>query len=134
MDQLFGHAFPNAGGVPEPAPKMEMPYYPVVMSMQNPTGKKTTLSDCVLKIRFYEREGEYESTGYITEESLKSLVLHEAPIVTVESGAMARVEWLFFFLPHPTLKSLLSDKSTQAFRFQAGCRDEAGREIVSAWR
>ena len=134
MDQLFGHAFPNASGQSQPAAKIEMPYYPVVISMQNPTGKKSTLSDCVLKIRFYEREGEHESTGYMTEDALKSLMLHETPIATIESGAMMRVEWLFFFLPDPTLQKLLSDKSTQAFRFQAGCRDEAGREVISAWR
>lgn len=134
MDQLFGHSFPNESGNLKPAPKIEMPYYPIVLSVYNPTAKKSTLSDCLLKIHFYEREGEHESEGYVTAEALKSPTLQETPVMAIESGATARVEWLFFFLPDPAFQQLLADRSTQAFRFQVRCRDEANQNIISAWR
>lgn len=132
IDQIFGHAFPDSNGVLNPAPKIDIPYYPVVLSIHNPTDKRSSLSNCVLRIRFYEREEIFESMGYMASESLQTL--HETPIAVVDSGTTLRVEWLFFFLEIPALEALLHDKSTQAFRFHATCRDETNREIASSWR
>lgn len=131
LEQVFGYLLPDARGDRQAGPKVEMPYYPVVLALHNPTSKKTALSDCRLRIQFYEREGEYESIGYLTDKSLASLTLHETPIAVIDSGATMRVEWLFFFLPGPPLQQLLADKGTQAFLFQATCRDEANRHVIS---
>jgi hypothetical protein len=134
LAQVFGDSLPDERGDRQAGPRVEMPYYPVVLALHNPTSKKTALSDCRLKIRFYEREGEYESIGYLTEKPLTSLALHETPIAVIDSGATMRVEWLFFFLPAPALQQLLADKGTQAFLFQAACRDEANRHVISEKR
>lgn len=131
LDQLLDYSFPDERGDWQTAPKVEMPYYPVVLALHNPTSKKTSLSNCRLKVRFYNREGEYESIGYFTEKSLKSLTLHETPIAVIDSGTTMRVKWLFFFLPDPTFLRLLADKGTQPFKFQAACRDETDRQVIS---
>jgi hypothetical protein len=131
LEKVFGSSLPDARGDRQTGPRVEMPYYPVVLALHNPTDKKSTLSHCVLKIRFYAREGEYESSGYLTEKSLTSLTLDETPITIIDSGATIRVEWLFFFLPDPTFQQLLADKGTQAVLFKVVCRDEANRQVIS---
>jgi hypothetical protein len=55
-------------------------------------------------------------------------------MAVIDSDATMRVEWLFFFLPDPTLRQRLADKGTQAFLFEAACRDEANRHVISGRR
>jgi hypothetical protein len=134
MDELLGDSLPDPEYASRPSPKISTPYFPVVLTIHNPTGRKSSLSNCTLHIRFYERNGEHESLSYLTDDLLKSGRVQQAPILTIESGATTKVSWLFFFLPTPQFEALLADKTTQAFRFQVVCHDETQNEIRSRWR
>jgi hypothetical protein len=108
-----------------------MPYFPLTIEISNPTGQRTSLSHCVLTLEFYQRQGLYESMGYMAPQTLIANAFEESPVVPVESGGTNRVELLFFFLPTPEFKPLLNDKTTQPYRFRVACRNEAGERIES---
>lgn len=113
------------------APRIAMPYFPVVIELSNPTNQKTSLSHCTLTVGFYERQGMHESSGYMTPQALRTTSFDANPVLPLESGETKQAELLFFFLPTPELAPLLNDKTTQAVRFQITCHNEAGGKIES---
>ena len=113
------------------APPIPMPYFPVVLELSNPTSQRTSLSHCSLTLKFYQRLGAFSSDGYMTAQGLRANPPESRPVLPIESGETKQVEVLFFFLPAPELGALLKDKSTQPFRFQVTCHNEAGGAIES---
>ena len=108
---------------------VNMPYFPVVVEMSNPTGQRTSLSNCALRVEFYQRQGTHSSMSYM--QKLEANNLEENSVLPIESGETKRVELQFFFLPTAEFQNILNDRSTQPHRFRISCRNEAGNLIES---
>ncbi|WP_156967112.1 hypothetical protein [Paraburkholderia ferrariae] len=131
MDQVLAITFPEPDGTIKLGPRTPMPYYPVDLVFQNPTSRRISLSDCKLRIHFFQRKVAYESLSYLVDKDLRPTEIIPAPNVTVDSGETVQVRWRFFFLPTPDFTRLLQDKQTQATQFEASCVDERGGLISS---
>lgn len=113
------------------APRVLLPYFPVVLELSNPTSQRTSFSNCVLTVGFHDRKEIYRSDGALTQHAIKSGALEGHPILPVESGETRRVELLFFFLAPPEVEAVLNDKATQTNRINVACYDEGGQQIES---
>lgn len=113
------------------APRVLLPYFPVVLELSNPTGQRTSLSHCVLTVGFHGRQEIYNSDGVLTQLAVKEGILEGHPILSLESGETRRAELLFFFLAPPEVEAVLNDKATQANHFKVVCHSEGGRQIES---
>lgn len=113
------------------APRVLLPYFPVVLELSNPTTQRTSFSHCVITVGFYGRQETYISDGFLTQYALKSGALEGHPILSLESGEIKRVELLFFFLVPPEVEAVLNDKASQTNKLKVACHDEGGRQIES---
>ncbi len=64
------------------SPRILMPYFPVTVSVQNPTGKRHSIANCRLVVRFYQREGEFESGSYMTPSSVADGKIELSPAIS----------------------------------------------------
>jgi len=128
MEQLLGLFDGENRGK---SPKIMMPYFPIDLEVSNPTGHNSTLVRCKLFVGFYERQEEFESTSYLTQEALTKRPYKKNPYINIGSGKVEKTKLLFFFIPDPKLTSMLKDKTTQAHRFRVGCNNESGKYIES---
>lgn len=116
------------------SPRILMPYFPVTVSVRNPTGKRHSIANCRLAVRFYQREGEFESDSYMTPSSVADGKIEPSPSMSIDGGYPPKaVQWYFFFLPEPHVEKVFSDKTTQVTRMQVRCKDEEGNQVASVW-
>jgi len=127
VEQVLG-AF---AGSKKEGPRIPIPHFPIILEFANPTNQKTSLSHCLLRLKFYQRQGAHESDGYMTTQALKNSSFEANPVLSVESGETKQAELLFFFFPTPEFELLLNDKTTQPQQFQVTCHNEAGAPIES---
>ena len=108
-----------------------MPYFPVDLEISNSTNHNSTLIRCKLFVGFYKRKGDFESTGYMTEEALNTTSYEENPYIRISSNGVEKFKLLFFFVPNLELSRNMKDKTTQVHRFRVGCNNESGKYIES---